>query len=92
MIRFNKRDGSVRWHAQYEQMSRIHSYSQAAGDDDLFLCGDYQPNELSLDTEPYGDNVNYQAVFARMKDDGDVSWIITATGVHPLYDGTTYEN
>ena len=27
-----------------------------------------------------------------MKDDGDVSWIITATGVHPLYDGTTYEN
>ena len=24
---------------------------------------------------------------ARMKDDGDVSWIITATGKHPLYGG-----
>ena len=27
-----------------------------------------------------------------MKDDGDVSWIITASGKHPLYDGTTYND
>lgn len=71
-------------------MSRIHSYSQAYGDDDIFICGDYQPNEIT-DTEPYtGSNVEFRAVFARMKDDGDVSWIITATGKHPLYDGTDY--
>jgi hypothetical protein len=25
-----------------------------------------------------------------MKDDGDISWIITSTGKHPLYDGSTY--
>ena len=27
-----------------------------------------------------------------MKDDGDVSWIITASGKHPLYDGVTYND
>lgn len=90
VIRFNKRDGQVRWHAQFNQMSRINSYSQAANDDDLFICGEYQPNEAS-DTEPYtGSNVEFRAVFARMKNDGDVSWIISATGKHPLYDGVDY--
>ena len=90
VIRFNTRDGQIRWHAQFNQMSRIHSYSQAPFDDDIFICGDYQPNEIS-DTEPYtGSNVEFRAVFARMKDDGEVSWIITATGKHPLYDGTDY--
>ena len=41
VLRFNKRDGSIRWHAQFEQMSSIMSVSQAIeqGDDDLFLCG-----------------------------------------------------
>ena len=29
---------------------------------------------------------------ARMKDDGDVSWIITATGKHPLYYPGTMED
>ena len=29
---------------------------------------------------------------ARMKDDGDVSWIITATGKHPLYSAGTRED
>lgn len=90
VIRFNKRDGQVRWHAQFNQMSRIHSFSQSSNDDDLFVCGDYQPNEVT-DTEPYtGSNVEFRAVFARMKNDGDVSWIITATGKHPSYDGTDY--
>ena len=70
-------------------MSRIHSVSQAKDDDDLFICGDYQPNEVT-DTAPYGSNVAYKAVMARMKDDGDISWIITSSGKHPLYDGTTY--
>jgi len=92
VIRFNKRDGTIRWHAQYDKMSRIHSVSQAADDDDLFICGDYQPNEVLGDTAPYGSNVNYKAVMARMKDDGDISWIVTSTGKHPLYDGTTYED
>ena len=29
VMRFNKRDGSIRWHAQYESMSTIVSVSQA---------------------------------------------------------------
>ena len=36
--------------------------------------------------------INYRAVMARMKDDGDVSWIITATGKHPLYSENTFED
>ena len=41
VIRFNKRDGTVRWHAQFDKFSRINSVAQAKDDDDLFLCGDY---------------------------------------------------
>jgi len=41
VLKFNKRDGSIRWHAQFEKMSHIHAVSQAAGDNDLFICGDY---------------------------------------------------
>ena len=84
VIRFNKRDGSFRWHAQFEKMSRIQAVSQAENDDDIFICGDYQPNEGTTDTEPYGDDVEYQAVIARMKDDGEVSWISTISGANPL--------
>lgn len=43
--------------------------------------------------EPYDSKVNFKATFARLKDDGDVSWIITASGRHPLYDnGVTYND
>jgi hypothetical protein len=47
VMRFNKRDGNVRWHAKFDKMTRINSVAQAAYDDDLFLCGDYQPNALT---------------------------------------------
>ena len=72
-------------------MSRIMSVAQSPGDDDLFLCGDYQPNEAS-DTAPYGSNVLFKAVIARMNNEGEVSWIITSSGKHPLYDGTNYQD
>ena len=91
VIRFNKRDASVRWHAQFDAMSRITSVSQAAKDDDLFLCGEIITDEENY-TEPYGSDVEIKATIARMKDDGDVSWIITASGKHPLYDGTNYKD
>jgi len=92
VIRFNKRDGTVRWHAQFDKMSRINSVTQARNDDELFICGDYQPNE-AIDTEPYDSKVLYKAVVSRLRDDGDVSWIVTMTGNHPLYDaGVTYNN
>jgi len=92
VIRFNKRDGTVRWHAQFTKMSHINSVSQANNDDDIFICGDYQPNELT-DTEPYDSKVLYRASVARLKDDGDVSWIISASGRNPLNDGgVTYND
>jgi len=91
VLRFNKRDASVRWHAQFDGMSRISSVSQAAKDDDLFICGEAITDEENY-TEPYGSDVEIKATIARMKDDGKVSWIISATGKHPLYDGTNYKD
>jgi hypothetical protein len=92
VIRFNKRDGTVRWHAQYDKMTRINSIFSPKEGNDLFLCGEFQPNEAKDSDKVLEDasNVAYKAVIARMKDDGDVSWVITASGKHPLYDGTTY--
>ena len=86
-MRFNKRDGSIRWHAQFDKMSRINSvYFNQTRSRDLFICGDYQPNELT-DGEISDSQVNYQAVISSLGDDGDVNWIITASGRHPMYDG-----
>ena len=56
------------------------------------MCGYYQPNEGGDDSTTEDSTINYRAVMARMKDDGDVSWIITATGKHPLYSANTYED
>jgi len=43
--------------------------------------------------EPYDSKVNYKAVIARLRDDGDVGWIVEATGRHPKYDaGITYND
>ena len=72
-------------------MSRIVSTSQAANDDDLFLCGDSITDEQDY-SEPYGSDVEIKATIARMKDDGDVSWIVTMSGEHPLYDGIDIKN
>ena len=91
VLRFNKRDGTLRWHAQFEQMSRIHAVSQNDGDNDLFICGDYQPNEAT-DAETIDSKIVFKAVFARMFNDGDVSWIITSTGKNPSYDGTNIQD
>ena len=56
------------------------------------MCGYYQPNEGTTDSTTEDSTINYRAVMARMKDDGDVSWIITATGKHPLYSANTLED
>ena len=92
VIRFNKRDGSVRWHAQYEKITRINSIFSPKEGNDLFICGEFQPNEAKDAEKVLEDasNVKYQSVMARMKDDGDVSWVISASGKHPNFDGTTY--
>jgi len=91
VMKFGKRDGSVRWHAQFNKMSNINSVSQNKNRGKMFLCGDYQPNE-STDVEPYGSKVNYRAVIAEL-DDGDASWIVEVSGRHPYYDsGVTYND
>lgn len=93
VIRFQKRDGNVRWHAQYEKMTRINSVFSPKDGNDLFLCGEFQPNEAKDPDSKIAEdasNVKYQAVMARMKDDGDVTWVISASGKHPNNDGVTY--
>ena len=43
--------------------------------------------------EPYDSKVNYKAIISRLRDDGDVGWIVEATGRHPKYDaGVTYND
>ena len=71
----------MRWHLQFEDFTTISSYSQAADDDDLFLCGHYSPEEGE-----------YHATMAHIKNDGDVKWIQSASGSHPFAsaDSTDY--
>jgi len=41
VFRFNKRDGTLRWFAQFEKMSKINSFSISDKMNDLFVCGEY---------------------------------------------------
>ena len=61
-------------------MTSITSVSQADDDDDIFVCGYNSPTGA---TDPDSNMINYKAVMARMDNDGDVSWIISATGRNP---------
>lgn len=90
VIRYNKRDGTIRWHAQFDTMSRINSVSvdTVNFDDDLFLCGEAITDEKS-NTEPYGSGVEITSQIVRMKNDGEVNWIIDVTGQNPLYNSAT---
>jgi len=83
IYRFNKRDGSLRWHAQFTEMSRINSVAVTESINDLFICGEYQPNEAN-DATPPAITIEYQATIARIDDEGEPQWIIKSSGAHPL--------
>lgn len=52
IVKFQKRDGTVRWYVKFNQLTRINAYSIAKNDDDLFVCGEYQPNEATDPSPP----------------------------------------
>jgi hypothetical protein len=41
VVRFQKRDFSIRWWAQFNQLTKIYAYSYGLTDDSLYVCGDY---------------------------------------------------
>lgn len=86
VIRFQKRDATVRWWAKFKLLSNIYAFAQGPTDGNLFVCGDYQPNEAATssvpDTAPY-ETSEFQAGFARMTNDGEVRWFKMFTGTNP---------
>lgn len=78
IIRFNKRDGQIDWVSQFEQMSSIQAVSQSDSGD-TYLCGHHQPDDATTTGV-----ASYHAVIARIFNEGQVDWIISASGEHPL--------
>lgn len=89
VIRFQKRDATVRWWAKFILLSNIYAFAQGPTDGNLFVCGDYQPNEATTssvpDTAPY-ENSEFQAGFARMTNDGEIRWFKMFSGQNPSLD------
>jgi hypothetical protein len=56
LVRFSKSDGGLKWWAKFAKLSNILAFSYGT-DDNLFICGDYQPNEkadsATPDQEPF---------------------------------------
>jgi len=95
VVRFEKRDFSIRWWAQFNLLTKIYAYANGVTDESLFVCGDYQPDEVSSevntgvpDTAPYV-AVTYRAGIARIQNDGEIRWFIKMSGDNPDYD---YDN
>jgi len=84
VVKFQKRDAVVRWWAEFTYLTKIYAYAHGKNDGQLYVCGDYQPNEAAAtpDTAPYVD-VKYTAGIAKMSRDGDVNWFKTFAGQHP---------
>ena len=74
VMNFNKSDGVVKWHAEFENVSAINAHAQDFESDELFICGHWQPDEASL---------KYTGVIARMMSDGEVEWLRTISGINP---------
>jgi hypothetical protein len=91
VVRFQKRDFRIRWWAQFNQLTKIYAVAYGETDDNMFVCGDYQPYEsqsnANPDTAPYT-SVEYQAGIARLSNDGDVKWFINMQGQNPDLDYT----
>ena len=62
-------------------MSRVNSVSLSEKSGNFYLCGDYQESGAFSDTK-----AGYSPTFARLSDDGEVSWIMSLAGTHPLND------
>lgn len=90
VARFQKRDATIKWWATFKELSKIYGYSHGETDDNLFVAGDYQPNEAVVaagtqDVPPYIDS-EYSCGIARLTDDGEVRWFIKIAGDNPNYD------
>ena len=71
-------------------MSRINSVSISDKMNDLFVCGDWQPNEATDDMFlPNNPDIEYQAAVARINDDGRPAWILRSSDAHPFYTTAT---
>ena len=89
LIRFAKNDGDIRWWAKFKLLSNIYAYAYGT-DDNLFVCGDYQPSEKEevaenggiTDSAPYED-VEFKAGIARMNNRGELKWFNLMSGTNP---------
>ena len=92
VTKFQKNFGNATWGITFDdQISRINAY-QIDSTNDLYVCGDYQPNEAT-DVTTVDSSVEYRAVVSKIAiDSGAVSWIVEMTGSNPLYNGSTIKN
>ena len=84
--------------ASFDEVSRFNAFSQA-DNDDLYLCGEWQPNELE-DGDFDEASSEFKAVVARIDDYNDLDWIVNISGprsdpLYPVQDkcmGIAYDN
>ena len=61
-------------------MTNIRAYSQIPNSDHLYVCGDFNMDE---DKKKDVDVASYSAGIAKMNNNGDVRWFISASGTIP---------
>ena len=86
-MKFYKRNGILRWHAQLETMTRVNSvdFWQTSKQGKFFGCGsnDYDDRSESPGIRPS----NSEAWFFSMDADGQVNWLLKLAG-DPIDDDT----
>ena len=79
VMQFYKNNAMLRWHVFFGLMSNIRAYSHTPDDGHLYVCGDFNQEE----DEKNVDVASYSAGIAKMNDNGDVRWYISASGPIP---------
>ena len=85
VMKFQKRNAKLKWFAYFGRMHNVRAWSQVPDDEHMYICGDYAglPNVDADDTVDDLEAVNYSAAIARLRNDGNVRWYISATGPIP---------
>ena len=82
IMKFYKRNAALRWHAQFDEMTRVNAIAvrESSNQGNFFGCGannyidrGVQPGQRTSDSEAW--------IFSMNGDDGKVNWMLKFSGV-----------
>lgn len=84
IMKFQKRNGRLRWWLSFPQYTRINSYAMIPNTGTFFTCGHYWSNEATSEQNTDIAYYSTEAVITRIRDDGTPDLYMNLHGSNPV--------